>query len=185
MFERYTEKARQVIFHARYFASELGGRSIEPEHVLLAILKEDPDLFRPALKSDEALESFRAEVEVYAIGPNHEPASKDISLSHAAKRVLAYGAEESERRQDGEIRPSHLLAGLLREHEAPAAMLLRRNGVELQQTSLVFVASSQSPSGGAAEAGEVHRLIDELPVSQLGRARSLLQALREASRSSE
>ena len=36
MFEKYTEKARRVIFFARYEASQLGSRSIETEHVLLA-----------------------------------------------------------------------------------------------------------------------------------------------------
>lgn len=35
MFERYTEKARRVIFFARYEASQLGAPHIETEHVLL------------------------------------------------------------------------------------------------------------------------------------------------------
>ena len=185
MFERYNDKARRVIFYARYFASELGGRYIEPEHVLLAILREDPDVVRPAVKTDEAMELLRLEVEAQAKRPERSPYSVDMSLSHSSKRVLAYAAEESERHKEGVIRPAHLLAGLLREQDGPAAILLRKNGIELQQTSLVFVASSQGPSGVGAEVGDVHRLIDELPPSQLGRARALLQALREASRSSE
>jgi len=35
MFERYTEKARRVIFFARYEASQYGSMSIETEHLLL------------------------------------------------------------------------------------------------------------------------------------------------------
>src|SRR2546428_459354 len=35
MFERYTEKARRVIFFARYEASQFGAPAIEPEHLLL------------------------------------------------------------------------------------------------------------------------------------------------------
>ena len=44
MFERYTEKARRVIFFARYEASQAGTPQIEPVHLLLGILREDPDL---------------------------------------------------------------------------------------------------------------------------------------------
>jgi ATP-dependent Clp protease ATP-binding subunit ClpC len=40
MFERYTEKARRVIFFARYEASQFGSPSIETEHLLLGLLRE-------------------------------------------------------------------------------------------------------------------------------------------------
>jgi hypothetical protein len=42
MFERYTEKARRVIFYARYEASAFGSPLIEPEFLLLGILREEP-----------------------------------------------------------------------------------------------------------------------------------------------
>ena len=42
MFERYTEKARRVIFFARYEASEYGSPCIETEHLLLGHLREIP-----------------------------------------------------------------------------------------------------------------------------------------------
>ncbi len=41
MFERYTETARRVIFHARYEASKFGCEHIETEHLLLGILRAD------------------------------------------------------------------------------------------------------------------------------------------------
>ena len=41
MFERYTERARRVIFFARYEASLAGTEAIEPEHLLLGIARED------------------------------------------------------------------------------------------------------------------------------------------------
>ena len=40
MFERYTERARRVLFFARYEASQLGSISIESEHLLLALVRE-------------------------------------------------------------------------------------------------------------------------------------------------
>jgi ATP-dependent Clp protease ATP-binding subunit ClpA len=41
MFKRYTEKARRVIFFARYEASQYGSPYIETEHLLLGLLRED------------------------------------------------------------------------------------------------------------------------------------------------
>src|SRR5207249_2049769 len=41
MFERYTERARRVIFFARYEASQFGSTTIETEHLLLGILREE------------------------------------------------------------------------------------------------------------------------------------------------
>ena len=44
MFERYTERARRVLFFARYEASQLGSLSIETEHLLLGLLRESEGL---------------------------------------------------------------------------------------------------------------------------------------------
>ncbi len=44
MFERYTEKARRVIFFSRYEASQFGSPYIETEHLLLGILREAKDV---------------------------------------------------------------------------------------------------------------------------------------------
>ena len=41
MFDRFTEQARQVIFFARYEASSLGSESIDTEHLLLGVVRQD------------------------------------------------------------------------------------------------------------------------------------------------
>jgi ATP-dependent Clp protease ATP-binding subunit ClpC len=46
MFERYTEGARRTIFFARYEASNFGSPTIDTEHILLGLLREDKALFR-------------------------------------------------------------------------------------------------------------------------------------------
>lgn len=65
MFERYTEKARRVIFFGRYEASQLGSQLIETEHLLLGLLREDKDLARRFLSpevSGEAAEDVPSEI---------------------------------------------------------------------------------------------------------------------------
>ena len=51
MFERYTEKARRVIFFARYEASQFGSPFIETEHLLLGLLREEEGLANLVLSS--------------------------------------------------------------------------------------------------------------------------------------
>ena len=64
MFERYTEKARRVIFFARYEASQFGAPAIEPEHLLLGVLREDKALVSRFFQHGQVShEKIRAEVE--------------------------------------------------------------------------------------------------------------------------
>ena len=65
MFERYTEKARRVIFFARYEASQFGSPYIESEHLLLGLLREDKALANRFLRSHAAIESIRKQVEAH------------------------------------------------------------------------------------------------------------------------
>src|SRR6185312_12450963 len=94
MFERYTEKARRIIFFARYEASQTGSHAIETEHLLLAFLHEAKQLFESGT-IEEMTEELRRAVQVP--GAAKLSTSVDIPLSHSAKRVLAFGAEEAER----------------------------------------------------------------------------------------
>ena len=63
MFERYTEKARRVIFFARFEASQYGSPYIETEHLLLGLLREDRVLASWFLRTHAAIESIRREIE--------------------------------------------------------------------------------------------------------------------------
>src|SRR5512141_597128 len=64
MFERYTERARRVLFFARYEATQLGSTSIETEHLLLGLIREGKGLTsRIFARSHLSLESIRKEIE--------------------------------------------------------------------------------------------------------------------------
>ncbi len=89
MFERYTEKARRVIFFARYEASQFGAPYIETEHILLGLLREDAALTRIALPSKSSIDAIRQEIDQYAVRREATPTSVDLPLSSESKRVLA------------------------------------------------------------------------------------------------
>ena len=97
MFERYTEKARRVIFFARYEASQFGSPYIETEHLLLGLLREDKALTNRFLRSHASVESIRKQIEAHTTIREKVSTSVDLPLSNECKRVLAYAAEEAER----------------------------------------------------------------------------------------
>ena len=131
MFERYTEKARRVIFFARYEASQFGSPYIESEHLLLGILREDKALSRRFFRLDAPEEPIRKQIEGHTTIREKVSTSVDLPLSNECKRVLAYAAEEAERLSHGHIGTEHLLLGLLREEKCFAAEILEERGLRL------------------------------------------------------
>jgi ATP-dependent Clp protease ATP-binding subunit ClpC len=132
MFERYTEKARRVIFFARYEASQFGAHAIEPEHLLLGLMREDKTLtskFFP--RSQLNIESIRKEIEGRTLLREKISTSVELPLAPETKRVLHYAHEESDRLQHRHIGTEHLLLGLLREDRSMAAEILYERGMRL------------------------------------------------------
>jgi ATP-dependent Clp protease ATP-binding subunit ClpC len=148
MFERYTEKARRVIFFARYEASQFGSPYIETEHILLGLLREDKALTNRFLHSHGTVESIRRQIEAHTIIREKTSTSVDLPISNECKRVMAYAAEEAERLGHKHVGTEHLLLGLLREENCFAQGILKERGIELESTreSLAKVAMDASVS---------------------------------------
>jgi ATP-dependent Clp protease ATP-binding subunit ClpC len=132
MFERYTEKARRVIFFSRYEASQFGASQIEPEHILLGVIREDKKLAARFFEQTNAsVGSIRKEIEGRATVRDRISTEIDLPLSEGAKRALSFAAEESELLGDRHIGTEHLLLGLLREENSIAAEALYGRGLRL------------------------------------------------------
>ena len=131
MFDRYTEKARRVIFFARYEASQFGSEYIESEHLLLGLLREDKTLTNRFLRSHAAVDSIKKQIEAATPAREKTSVSVDLPLSFETKRILAYGSEESEAMGHHHIGTGHLLLGILREEKCFAARMLAERGVAL------------------------------------------------------
>jgi ATP-dependent Clp protease ATP-binding subunit ClpC len=131
MFERYTEKARRVIFFGRYEASQFGSPYIEPEYLLLGLLREDKPLANRFLRSHASVESIRKQIEGHTTIREKVSTSVDLPLSDKCKRVLAYAAEEAERLSHKHVGTEHLLLGLMREEKCFAAEILNERGLQL------------------------------------------------------
>jgi ATP-dependent Clp protease ATP-binding subunit ClpC len=132
MFERYTERARRVLFFARYEATQLGSTSIETEHLLLGLIREGKGLTsRIFARSHLSLENIRKEIEGRTIFREKVSTSVEIPFSADTKRVLTFAAEEADRLLHTYIGTEHLLLGILREERSVAASILYEKGMRL------------------------------------------------------
>jgi 2-C-methyl-D-erythritol 2,4-cyclodiphosphate synthase len=111
MLERFTEKARRVIFFASYEASQYGSPSIEPFHLLLGLVREDKALFRQ-FKID--ISKIR---EIYeGLYPEKRPrisTAIEVPLTPESKIILAKAATRSDMLGDKHVGTEHLLLGML------------------------------------------------------------------------
>jgi hypothetical protein len=157
MFERYTEKARRVIFFARYEASHYGSPYIETEHLLLGLLREDRALAKwfPGESSIEA--GIRTEIEGQITQRERISTSVEVPLTEESRKALNLAGEEADRVGHRHVGTEHLLVALFRVEGSLAARLLRKRGLkpeaireQLAKTpTSVSVRASTKPSGDA------------------------------------
>jgi len=149
MFERYTERARRVIFFARYEAAQHGSTTIESEHFLLGLIREDKNLTHRFLRNSSSIESIRSEIEGRTTIREKVSTSIDLPLTDECKRILKNAAEEAERLQHRHIGTEHLLLGILREEKCLAATILMERGLRLAaiREELSRSAPDQNPVG--------------------------------------
>ena len=141
MFERFTEKARRVIFFGRYEASQFGQPYIETEHLLLAILREDKALTQRFLRSHAMVESIRRDIEARTSTREKISTSADLPLSNESKRVLVYASDEADQIGHKHIGPEHLLLGLLREEIFLADRVDSQSPIFAERVSKRFLGS--------------------------------------------
>src|SRR5580704_517136 len=129
MFERYTQKARRVMFFARYEASQYGSPYIESEYLLLGVLREDLALVTRFLGPNSVAADIRAEVERRIPARERISTSVEVPLTDECKKILNLAGEECERLGHRYVGTEHLLLAMLGAQTSLAARLLRDRGV--------------------------------------------------------
>jgi len=182
MFERYTEHARRVIFFGRYEASQFGSDGIEPEHLLLALYRDDGALMNRFAPGSQV--EVRRQIERERPPRPKVSTNADLPLSHSAKRVLAYGAEEAERLNHLHIGVEHLLLGLLRERSL-ASRILESLGVtvdgarqQIREPGVNSAPAALTPEEAATAREALRSLIAALPDDALLRTRQIIEDAR-------
>ena len=124
MFERFTERARQVVVLAQDEARVLKHNYIGTEHLLLGLLREEDGVAAHVLKSlDVTVDGVRLRV-AEIVGEGGEVAAGQIPFTPLSKKVLEVSLREALHLGHNYIGTEHILLGLARENEGVAARIL-------------------------------------------------------------
>jgi ATP-dependent Clp protease ATP-binding subunit ClpC len=159
LFERFTERARQVVVLAQEEARTLKHNYIGTEHILLGLLREEEGLAARVLESlDITVERVRSQV-VRIVGSGEEVTSGQIPFTPRAKKVLELALREALSLGHNYIGTEHILLGLVRENEGVAARILLDFDADSDKIRNEVIRMLSGPGGrrqggGAAGAGE-------------------------------
>src|SRR6201993_3570229 len=153
MFERFTERARQVVVLAQEEARTLKHNYIGTEHILLGLLREEEGLAARVLESlDITVERVRAQV-VRIVGSGEEVTSGQIPFTPRAKKVLELALREALSLGHNYIGTEHILLGLVRENEGVAARILLDFDADAEKIRNEIIRMLSGPGRRQAGAG--------------------------------
>jgi len=134
MWQRFTERARRVIFFAQEEAGRLGENFVTTEHLLLGLVRENDSVAARILeRMGVSLNRIRSEIE-RQVTRGDGRLGQDMQLTPRAKRVIDLAYDEARQLNNNYIGTEHLLLGLIREGEGLAARVLAKLGVDLERT---------------------------------------------------
>lgn len=160
MWQRFTERARKVVFYAQEEAQKFGEGYVSTEHLLLGLVRESDSVAARVLeKLGVSLSRIRNEVEKQLPRGDARP-SQDMTLTPRAKRVIDLAYDEARNLTNNYIGTEHLLLGLIREGDGLAGRVLAKLGVELERARREVLAlqdnegqSKSSSSGSSSSSG--------------------------------
>ncbi|HYW29082.1 MAG TPA: ATP-dependent Clp protease ATP-binding subunit [Gaiellales bacterium] len=168
MFERFTERARQVVVLAQDEARTLKHNYIGTEHILLGLLREEEGLAARVLESlDITVEEVRAQV-ARIVGQGDEVTTGQIPFTPRAKKVLELALREALSLGHNYIGTEHILLGLVRENEGVAARILLDFDADAEKIRNEIIRMLSGPgrrqqgAGAASEKGQKSsKLLDQ------------------------
>ena len=132
-FDKFTDRARQVLTYAQDEAQRFDHNYIGTEHILLGLIRQgDGTAARVLERMGVELAKVRTAVD-FIIGRGDQPAFGEIGLTPRAKRVIELAIDEARTLGHRYIGTEHLLLGLVREGEGIAAGVLESLGVKLDK----------------------------------------------------
>lgn len=166
MWQRFTERARRVVFFAQEEAGRLGENYVSTEHLLLGLVRENDSVAARILdRMGVALSRVKSEIE-RQVSRGDGRLGQDMQLTPRAKRVIDLAYDEARQLNNNYIGTEHLLLGLIREGEGLAGRVLAKLGVDLERTRREVMGlqdgdTSLSPSSGGGRTRSRTPTLDE------------------------
>lgn len=140
MWQRFTERARRVVFHAQEAAHNAEQDVVTPEHLMLGMLNEDDHVAaRMLAQMGVDRENLRAALLQQTAGAPRKKKRPDCTLNPRAKRCIDLAYDEARQLDCNYIGTEHLLLGLVREGGS-TGLLLTGLGATLERARAAFTA---------------------------------------------
>ncbi|HLK56456.1 MAG TPA: Clp protease N-terminal domain-containing protein [Chthonomonadaceae bacterium] len=150
MWQRFTERARRMVFYAQEEARRLDQNYVGTEHILLGMLREQDHVAARVLEGlGVSLGKIREEVERQAERGTGKT-GQNLELTPRGKRSIDLAYEEAKLLHNNYIGTEHLLLGLIRESEGVAGRVLAEQGVQLEPVREAIRVLQQSGSQSPA-----------------------------------
>ena len=147
MWQRFTERARKVVFYAQEEAQRFGEGYVSTEHLLLGLVREQDSVAARVLdKLGVSLGRIKAEIEKQ-LPRGDVRNNQEMSLTPRAKRVIDLAYDEARNLNNNYIGTEHLLLGLIREGDGLAGRVLNKLGVDLERARREVMSLQDGDSG--------------------------------------
>jgi ATP-dependent Clp protease ATP-binding subunit ClpC len=148
VFERFTERARQVVVLAQEEARALKHNYIGTEHILLGLIREEEGLAARVLESfDITLEEVREQVKRLVGQGDEEIVTGQIPFTPRAKKVLELALREALSLGHNYIGTEHVLLGVVRENQGVAARILLDFDADAEKIRNEIIRMLSGPGG--------------------------------------
>ncbi|MGH9237664.1 MAG: Clp protease N-terminal domain-containing protein [Vicinamibacterales bacterium] len=128
--DHYTQRSITVLYHARAEVTAAAARSIEPNHILIGILRADSALVRERMREDWTVERLITTITVHNPGVQPLDESIGVPMSMAGGRLLMRAFDIAETLGETKIRPAHILLAFLDDVTGNFSELLNGVGIE-------------------------------------------------------
>jgi uncharacterized protein (TIGR03067 family) len=159
MYERFTDRARNVMQLASLAAWRINHGHIDTEHILLGLVKEGTGVAACVLENlDVSPRTIFVEVEKLVRAGPDRAITGQLPQTSRAKKVIEYAIEEARNFNHNDVDSVHLLVGLLREPDGVAGRVLRNLGLKLEDVREEMLAllgpDATTPKSGRRAAPE-------------------------------
>src|ERR1051325_699906 len=170
MWQRFTERARRVVFFAQEEAGRLGENYVSTEHLLLGLVRENDSVAARILdRIGVSLGRIRSEIE-RQVARGDGRLGQDMQLTPRAKRVIDLSYDEARNFNNDYIGTEHLLLGLIRESEGLAGRILDKLGIRLEPTRNEVALLQDNDPGTRSD------ILMETPLEIAQHARKLIES---------
>lgn len=167
---KLTERARDVIFNAQFCSSPYGPSPVKLEHILLALLGVDPDLFQvlSSTETDEVITALRHDLKAFDPSDRKSWQGEIPPLSSDARLVVRLAEDESKSFGHAQIGTEHLLLGLIKSQSSeqtgesapsPVSEILRARGFTAESVTAQVQTGSLTPQAGLGNRTEMIRAL--------------------------